>query len=384
LQRATVTASGSTSATDTIYFDGYTETAINGINTSTIKYYSANGQRIAMNQQGTLTYLVSDLLGNSTLTLKSDGTLYSAQLFNPFGSVRYSDSTMPNSFSFTGQRLDNQTGLLYYNFRYYDPVSGRFTRTDTKETNAAGMDTYGYVHGNPETMCDPTGHWGWDTVLAGVCGVVIGAALITAVAVAVVILSPAIVATAAVIAATAATIFTVGLITGTAAEITAADMAQQNGTEVNNKDAFLVGAGGAFVGGAGAVPGVPPLISTALTAYGSTLIAHDITAFDVSHQPKSSKSNPVIQGQGDPTKAVTAKGHSLLSYQNPRYQAYHQKETSYRGLSNSYSYVYSDEWKTSTFNTWTDNGFMNAGVSWQSYQSQVNYEYVKLRQLWAS
>jgi RHS repeat-associated protein len=158
LQRATVTASGSTSATDTIYFDGYTETAIDGSNTSTIKYYSANGQKLAMNQQGTLTYLVSDLLGNSTLTLKSDGTLYSAQLFNPFGSVRYNDSTMPNSFSFTGQRLDSQTGLLYYNFRYYDPVSGRFTRTDTQETNAAGMDTYGYVHGNPETMCDPTGH----------------------------------------------------------------------------------------------------------------------------------------------------------------------------------------------------------------------------------
>jgi RHS repeat-associated protein len=65
---------------------------------------------------------------------------------------------MPTTYNFTGQRLDNQTGLLYYNFRYYDPLSGRFARADTQQNNANGMDPYAYVAGNPETKNDPTGH----------------------------------------------------------------------------------------------------------------------------------------------------------------------------------------------------------------------------------
>ncbi len=52
------------------------------------------------------------------------------------------------------------TGLLYYNFRYYDPVSGRFVRADTVDTNASGMDPYAYVGDSPENKADPTGHDG--------------------------------------------------------------------------------------------------------------------------------------------------------------------------------------------------------------------------------
>jgi RHS repeat-associated protein len=85
-------------------------------------------------------------------------TTQAVQLFAPYGSVRYSQGTMPTTHNFTGQRLDSQTGLLYYGFRYYDPVSGRFVRTDTTQTNAGGMDPYAYVGNNPEGRTDPTGH----------------------------------------------------------------------------------------------------------------------------------------------------------------------------------------------------------------------------------
>src|SRR5258708_21436184 len=77
---------------------------------------------------------------------------------------------MPPSCNFTGQRLDSQTGLLYYIFRYYDSFSGRFLRADTMENNARGMDPYAYVGDNRETKNDPTGHWGslfdWATAIA--------------------------------------------------------------------------------------------------------------------------------------------------------------------------------------------------------------------------
>ena len=72
---------------------------------------------------------------------------------------------MPTTYNFTGQRLDSETGLLYYNFRYYDPVSGRFVRADTVDTNAGGKDPYAYVGDSPENKGDPTGHDGswWQT-----------------------------------------------------------------------------------------------------------------------------------------------------------------------------------------------------------------------------
>jgi len=165
--------------TDTITFDGYTETVITGGTPTTTKYYSANSQRVAMRTNSTLSYLLADALGSSTVALDSTGTTQAVQLFAPYGSIRYSQGTMPTTYNFTGQRLDSQTGLLYYNFRYYDPVSGRFVRADTTETNAGGMDPYAYVGDNPESKNDPTGHcWPLCTMLAGaIAGAVIGAGI---------------------------------------------------------------------------------------------------------------------------------------------------------------------------------------------------------------
>jgi RHS repeat-associated protein len=100
--------------------------------------------------------------GGNTLVLNSNGSTKSVQLFAPYGSVRYSDGTSPTAHNYTGQRLDNTTGLLYYNARYYDPISGCFTSTDTVETNATGSDPYAYVDDNPETKTDPTGQMMYD------------------------------------------------------------------------------------------------------------------------------------------------------------------------------------------------------------------------------
>lgn len=123
----------SSSVTDTITFDGYSETVLSGGVITPTKYYSADGQRVAMRTNSTLSYLLADALGSSTVALDSTGATQAVQLFAPYGTVRYSQGTMPMTYNFTGQRLDSQTGLLYYNFRYYDPLSGRFTRTSTGE-----------------------------------------------------------------------------------------------------------------------------------------------------------------------------------------------------------------------------------------------------------
>ncbi|GER89970.1 hypothetical protein KDW_41320 [Dictyobacter vulcani] len=162
-QHSSSTLAGNTTKMDTITFDGTTDvTTTNGV-TSTTKYYSVGGQRVAMKKDGVLSYLLPDMLGSTSIALKADGSVQAVQLFAPFGGTRYSDGSMTTPYNYTGQRLDTTSGLLYYGARYYDATSGRFVSTDTVETNSNGQDTYAYTQGNPETATDPTGHridWG--------------------------------------------------------------------------------------------------------------------------------------------------------------------------------------------------------------------------------
>jgi hypothetical protein len=70
LQRTSTTTGSTTNVTDTITFDGYTDTTItNGTTTDVTKYYSVKGQNVAMvNSQGWFT-LVPDMQGGNTLVL---------------------------------------------------------------------------------------------------------------------------------------------------------------------------------------------------------------------------------------------------------------------------------------------------------------------------
>ncbi len=140
---------------------GKLETIVAGSSSTTTTYYYAGALRIAEAVNGTFSYLGSDVLGSTAVALNAAGQLTAAQLYGPYGNVRYSSGTMPTDIGFTGQRGDSATGLDYYNARYYDPVVGLFISADTvlpgKGFNPWGLSRYAYVQGNPETMTDPTG-----------------------------------------------------------------------------------------------------------------------------------------------------------------------------------------------------------------------------------
>ena len=101
--------------------------------------------------------------------------------YDPWGKV-ISGSLPQTRRNFTGQYLDD-TGLLFYNARYYDPGIGRFvsadsivpsagsltvTPNDAVATNAWGekgvagnpqeLNCYSYVNNNPVKNIDPSGH----------------------------------------------------------------------------------------------------------------------------------------------------------------------------------------------------------------------------------
>lgn len=79
-----------------------------------------------------------------------------------FGQTRFALSTtaFPVSRRYTSQVLDDETGLYYYNARYYDPQLGRFIQPD-EVISALGdpqsYNRYSYVLNNPLKYTDPDG-----------------------------------------------------------------------------------------------------------------------------------------------------------------------------------------------------------------------------------
>jgi len=75
--------------------------------------------------------------------------------------VRSTWGSLPTTYTFTGQRLDGDTGLSYYGAHYYDPALGRFVQADTivpEPGNPQSLNRYAYVLNNPLKYTDPTGH----------------------------------------------------------------------------------------------------------------------------------------------------------------------------------------------------------------------------------
>ena len=105
---------------------------------------------------GTASYYHTDQLGSVTNTTSASGASQRTWSYEPYGVIRTSTGSSPASFvNFTGEYLD-PTGLYHLRARQYDPVSGRFTRTDPVENSANGSQ-YAYVAGRPTVMVDPSG-----------------------------------------------------------------------------------------------------------------------------------------------------------------------------------------------------------------------------------
>ena len=105
-----------------------------------------------------LSYLFGDHLGSTSVSYQP-GSSPTYQRYRPFGAVR-GGSLASTDIGYTGQRLDD-TGLMYYQSRYYDPVIGRFTQADTivpNPTDPQDYNRYTYVRNNPVMYTDPSGH----------------------------------------------------------------------------------------------------------------------------------------------------------------------------------------------------------------------------------
>ncbi len=129
------------------------------------KYYSAGGVRVAMNDAGTVRYLLGDHLGSTTITADTAGVRVAELLYKAWGENRYTFSTTPTTLRYTGQRqesgLGGADGLYYYGARWYDPAISRFIQADTvvpQLFDPQSLNRYSYSLSNPLKYTDPSGH----------------------------------------------------------------------------------------------------------------------------------------------------------------------------------------------------------------------------------
>lgn len=85
--------------------------------------------------------------------------------YTAFGHERYKNNTAAFDVTnrYTGQPIDEETGLYFYQSRYYDAELGRFTQADTivpSANTSQALNRYAYVKNNPLKFSDPSGH-GW-------------------------------------------------------------------------------------------------------------------------------------------------------------------------------------------------------------------------------
>jgi RHS repeat-associated protein len=66
----------------------------------------------------------------------------------------HENGTVSFKASFTGKQVDSDTGLYYFNARWYDSELGRFV---TEDPARDGSNWYEYCRDNPLKYTDPTG-----------------------------------------------------------------------------------------------------------------------------------------------------------------------------------------------------------------------------------
>nr|WP_252737897.1 DUF1566 domain-containing protein [Marinobacter salexigens] len=129
--------------------------------------YTLGHAPTSFTENGNTYYLLTDQLGSPRVITDNAGQVVKAIEYDAYGNViADSNPSITIPFGFAGGLKDDDTGLIRFGYRDYDPKTGRWTARDP--IGFAGGDTnlYGYVLGDPVNWIDPTGLQSFD-VAAG-------------------------------------------------------------------------------------------------------------------------------------------------------------------------------------------------------------------------
>ena len=118
-----------------------------------------------------------DASGNTRAITDESGTISAAYAYNPFGNkVSRETDDLKNSYTFVGAYgvTDENDGLYFMRYRYYDACTSRFIQKDPLGISD-GLNLYSYVGNNPLNYIDPSGTSGLAVALAmAIIGLTVG------------------------------------------------------------------------------------------------------------------------------------------------------------------------------------------------------------------
>ena len=83
--------------------------------------------------------------------------------YTPFGAVTASNVITPNTFMFSSEVLDPETSLVYYNYRHYNPIDGRWISRDPI-AEKGGWNLYSIVRNFAINLNDVYGQSLWEKI----------------------------------------------------------------------------------------------------------------------------------------------------------------------------------------------------------------------------
>lgn len=102
----------------------------------------------------TVNYYVNDHIGTPQELLDEDGNVVWSAIYRAYGHVEM-QAGVRQPLRFQGQYADEESGLHYNRYRYYNPLAGRYISQDPISIRG-GLNTYSYVF-DPLAWIDPLG-----------------------------------------------------------------------------------------------------------------------------------------------------------------------------------------------------------------------------------
>jgi RHS repeat-associated protein len=102
-------------------------------------------------------YILKDHLGSTRAVYGTGGTIQTYYDYDPYGKIIRSTQNEDPKYRFTGQELDDETGLHNFRARNYDSDGGFLLATDPARQS---WSRYNYCLNNPVSLVDPSGRWG--------------------------------------------------------------------------------------------------------------------------------------------------------------------------------------------------------------------------------
>jgi RHS repeat-associated protein len=134
------------------------------------EYVFFNGERVARKDfpGNTVSYYFSDHLKTASVIADSSGNVKQDEDYYPWGSELQLVNNDSNHYKFTSKERDAESGLDYFEARYYENALGRFVTPDWSQVIAPipyadlgdpqSLNLYSYVRNAPTSRADPNGH----------------------------------------------------------------------------------------------------------------------------------------------------------------------------------------------------------------------------------